>query len=59
MSGLEQSTLTSWSLDIVTAVPEPINVALGVFGGLLLVGTLCRSERLQKLFAKPAPVVAD
>jgi subtilisin-like proprotein convertase family protein len=28
------STLNSWSLDI-TAVPEPVNVALGIFGGLL------------------------
>jgi len=46
------STITSWSLDIITAVPEPINVALGVFGGLFLIGSLCRSERLQKLFGK-------
>ncbi len=31
-----QGTLESWSLDI-TAVPEPTNVALGVFGGLFVV----------------------
>ncbi len=49
-----QSTTVSWSLDIITAVPEPINVALGVFGGLFLVGTLYRSERVKKLFGKPA-----
>jgi len=51
-SGGSQSTITSWSLDLITAVPEPINVALGVFGGLFLVGSLCRSERMQKLFGK-------
>jgi hypothetical protein len=33
-SGGGTSTLDSWSLDI-TAVPEPVNVALGIFGGLL------------------------
>jgi hypothetical protein len=27
-----QSVLQGWSLDIDTAVPEPVNVALGVFG---------------------------
>jgi hypothetical protein len=53
------STVVSWSLDIITAVPEPINVALGVFGGLFLVGTLCRSERVKKLFGKTAPVEAE
>jgi len=53
------STITSWSLDIITAVPEPINVALGVFGGLFLVGSLCRSERLRKLFVKPEPAEVD
>jgi hypothetical protein len=30
-----QSTVVSWELDI-TAVPEPANIALGVFGGLFL-----------------------
>ena len=53
------STLTSWSLDIITAVPEPINVALGVFGGLFLVGSVCRSERVRKLFGKAAAVPAE
>jgi subtilisin-like proprotein convertase family protein len=31
----DPSTLVSWSLDI-TAVPEPVNVALGVFGGVFV-----------------------
>jgi hypothetical protein len=56
VSGGATNTITGWSMDI-DIVPEPINVALGVFGGLFLVGSLCRSERLQKLFAKPAPVI--
>lgn len=33
-SGGGTSTLNSWSLNI-EAVPEPVNVALGIFGGLL------------------------
>jgi subtilisin-like proprotein convertase family protein len=33
VSGGGTSTLTSWSLDIM-AVPEPVNVGLGVFAGL-------------------------
>ena len=40
VTGGGSPTLTSWSLDI-TAVPEPVNVALGVFAGvcgLVLVG---------------------
>jgi len=40
------STLTGWSLDI-TAVPEPVNVALGIFGGVLLVVLLARSRRVR------------
>jgi hypothetical protein len=30
------TTVTGWSLD-VTAVPEPVNVALGVFGSMMIV----------------------
>lgn len=41
------STLNGWSLDI-TAVPEPVNVALGVFGGLLLLAGLVKSVRPLK-----------
>jgi hypothetical protein len=32
----QASTLTGWSLEI-TAVPEPVNMALGIFGGIALV----------------------
>ena len=45
------SPTVSWSLDI-TAVPEPANVALGIFAGLFVVGGLCRTQwvrnRLQR-----------
>lgn len=33
----DQTTLNGWSLDI-TAVPEPVNVVMGIFG-VVLVGT--------------------
>jgi subtilisin-like proprotein convertase family protein len=39
MSGGDQSTLVSWGMDI-QAVPEPVNVALGIFAGLLTLGRL-------------------
>jgi subtilisin-like proprotein convertase family protein len=39
----DTSTLNSFSVGI-TAVPEPVNVALGVFGGLLLAGFFIRSR---------------
>ena len=44
-----QSHLEGWSLD-VTAVPEPVNVALGIFAGVLLVVTLVRRQQLRKRF---------
>ena len=40
-AGGGQASLTGWSLDI-TAVPEPVNVALGLFVGLLVVNKLIR-----------------
>ena len=40
------STLVSWSLDI-TAVPEPVNVALGILGGVCLVGLGVRSRPVR------------
>jgi hypothetical protein len=43
-----QSQLVSWELDI-TAVPEPVNVALGIFAGVFLAVTLARSARVRKL----------
>jgi subtilisin-like proprotein convertase family protein len=36
LSAGDTSTLKGWSLDI-TAVPEPVNVALAIFGGLLVI----------------------
>ena len=51
-SGGGTSTLNSWSLNI-EAVPEPVNVALGIFGGLLLTVGLAR-----RFVSRPAdPVV--
>ncbi len=48
LSGGDVSTLQGWSLDI-TAVPEPVNVALGVFGVVLAGSVLCRGFlRTQK-----------
>jgi subtilisin-like proprotein convertase family protein len=38
------STLQGWSLDI-TAVPEPVNAALAVFGGLLLAWQMVRRRQ--------------
>jgi len=49
-SGGGTATLNSWSLNI-TAVPEPVNVALGCFTGVFLVVSLVRSQRLRKLIA--------
>ena len=40
------STVDSWSLNI-TAVPEPINVALAVFGGVFVAAGLGRSRRVR------------
>jgi hypothetical protein len=40
------NTITGWSLGI-TAVPEPVNVALGIFAGLFVVGGLCRTQRVR------------
>ena len=44
-SGIENG-LVSWSLDI-TALPEPVTVALLVFAGVFLVVILARSRRVQ------------
>lgn len=43
-----QSTVVSWGLDLgITAVPEPVNVALGIFGGVFLVIMLGRSRPVR------------
>ena len=39
------ATLAGWSLEI-TAVPEPVNIALGCFAGLFLVAALIRRRRM-------------
>jgi subtilisin-like proprotein convertase family protein len=41
MSSGEQSTVVSWGLDI-EVVPEPVNVALGLFGGMVVLVGLGR-----------------
>ena len=46
ISGSGNPTLVSWELD-VTAVPEPVNVALGIFAGVFLVVILVRSRRVR------------
>jgi len=46
MSGGDQLQLVSWSLQI-TAVPEPVNVALGVFGSVVLVVAVARRGRVR------------
>jgi subtilisin-like proprotein convertase family protein len=43
-SAVGTSTLTGWSLEI-TAVPEPVNTALGCFAGVFLVVALVRGRR--------------
>jgi subtilisin-like proprotein convertase family protein len=44
--GSSPSTLVSWSLDI-TAVPEPVNMALGLLGGVFFVVVVARSRRVR------------
>jgi len=49
--GGDAGTLTDWSLDL-SVVPEPTNVALGIFGGLLAVVMVVRSERVKSFFRR-------
>jgi subtilisin-like proprotein convertase family protein len=42
-----QSTLAGWSLDI-TAVPEPVNVALAIFGGVSVLVMVTRSQLMRE-----------
>jgi subtilisin-like proprotein convertase family protein len=46
-SGGGTSTLNSWSLGI-TAVPEPVNVGLGMFGGLFVLVGIVRQCRVSR-----------
>ena len=48
-AAVSTATLTGWSLEI-TAIPEPVNVALGGFAGMFLAVTLVRSRRMRRLF---------
>ena len=51
LSGGNQSTVESWELNLViTAVPEPVNVALGIFAGVFLVIILGRSRPVRDRF---------
>jgi filamentous hemagglutinin family protein len=43
IAGGGNATLNGWSLDI-TAVPEPVNVALGIFGGMMGILALWREK---------------
>lgn len=51
-NGLSGNTLASWSLD-VTAVPEPVNVALGVFGLLFAVVIVARRRARKPVASRP------
>jgi hypothetical protein len=55
VSGGSIATLDSWSVGI-TAVPEPVNVALGVFAGVVLLVAVCRrikqSRKLKAAIVK-------
>lgn len=50
LSGGGVASVTSWSLDI-TAVPEPVNVALGAFAGVLILFGLYRKFQARKATA--------
>jgi hypothetical protein len=46
MSSGGQSSLVSWSLNL-TAVPEPVTLALGIFAGVFLVVLVVRSRSVR------------
>ena len=45
-AGGGQSELVNWSLSI-NAVPEPVNVALGIFGGIVLIVIVARTRPVR------------
>ncbi len=49
-SGSGTTTLNSWSLDI-TAVPEPVNLALGIFLGMAGTGVIAR-EAMRRILRR-------
>ena len=46
-SGGGTPQVLSYSLDLTTVVPEPVNVALGIFGGVFLIGAIWRKISLR------------
>lgn len=53
LSAGAQSQLVGWSLTVTAAeVPEPVNVALVVFGGALLIGSAARSRAMRERFGR-------
>jgi hypothetical protein len=59
LSAGAQSQLVGWSLNVTAAeVPEPVNVALGIFAGVFLMVILVRSRPvLQRIHQLRAAVV--
>ena len=58
LAGGNESTLNGWSLDI-TAVPEPMNVALAFFGGILVVtGGIRKFRHSRKATPSPSSLAA-
>ena len=51
VSGGGQPQVLSYGLDITT-VPEPVNIALGIFAGLFIVAGLWRTAWLRRMFGK-------
>ena len=47
VGGNSPSTVVSWGLEI-TAVPEPVNTALGIFGGVFVVVLISKNQRMRK-----------
>jgi hypothetical protein len=45
----EQGVLSGWSLNL-DVVPEPVNVALGIFGGMMGILAFARSRRAKRPF---------
>ena len=52
-AGGGQAQVLSWGVNI-TAVPEPINVALGVFGAVFAGVAVVRRRRARKLSVAPS-----
>jgi hypothetical protein len=47
LSSGETSQLANWSLAFTSEVPEPVNVALGIFAGIFLVAAIARNQRVR------------